>query len=264
MNGHTKTNANVNSKFDDNSSISVSNTRLVEVQRSGSKKHKLGLDNSKLSKESEVLKIIKNTNHDLDDLDLIDKCLTKNIFMRNLETAARKEVIKQMSFCFVPNGSVVFSQGAIGNCFYIIKEGKVDLFIDGEQKKSLRYGDSFGELALLHGALRSGTIKTSKDTYMWCLERKKFKQVVEYINKKNFEENRAFIQSIPILNNMNSEIITLLCSNLIKEIYDPGNYIVKEGESADCIYIIKEGNVVCSTKNEVIRTLTKGDFFGIN
>lgn len=242
----------------------IPHSRMVEVQRTVTKKHKLGIENSKLSKESEVLKIIKNSNHDLEDFDLIDKCMVKNIFLRNLETQARKEVIKQMCYCFVPADTVVFNQGAIGNYFYIIKEGKVDLIIDGEQKKTLRYGDSFGELALLHGALRSGTIKTLQETHMWCLERKKFKQVVDYINNKNFEENRAFIQSIPILNNMNLDTISLLCSNLVKEIYDPGNYIVKEGETADCIYIIKEGNVDVSTKEEVVRTLRKGDFFGVN
>jgi CRP-like cAMP-binding protein len=183
--------------------------------------------------------------------------------MRNLEPQARAEVIKQMMYCFIPKGTVVFSQGSRGNYFYIIKEGKVELFIDGLKKKSLHYGESLGELALLHGALRSGTIKTAEDTYMWCLERKKFKQVIDYINNRNFEENRAFIQSIPMLNNLDSDTITLLSSNLIKEIYDSGSYIVKEGESADCIYIIKEGDVICTKKQEVIRTLNKGDFFGL-
>lgn len=183
--------------------------------------------------------------------------------MRSLDSQARKEVIKQMSYCFVPKDKVLFNQGSIGNYFYIIKSGRVNLLIDDVNKKTLRHGDSFGELALLHGALRSGTIKTCDDAYMWCLERKKFKQVVDYINNKHFEENRLFIQTIPIINNLESSIVTMISSNVIQVIYDPGNYIVKEGESADCIFLIKEGTVQCSKRDEIFRTLTKGDFFGM-
>jgi len=98
---------------------------------------------------------------------------------------------------------------------------------------------------------------------MWCLERKKFKQVVDYINNKNFQENRQFIQSIPMLSNLDSTILTLITSHLIKEIYDAGNYIIKQGESADCIYIVKEGTVYVTKGDEVIRTLAKGEFFGL-
>lgn len=70
---------------------------------------------------------------------------------------------------------------------------------------------------------------------------------------------------------MKNDQKALLCANLIKEVYDPNSYIVKgkwegftnlEGDSASCLYIIKEGEVTCSQKGEVIRTLVKGDYFG--
>jgi cGMP-dependent protein kinase len=237
---------------------------MHDIQRNPTKKIKLDLNSCKFSEEIEVLKILKNSNLELEDLELIDKCMKTHIFMRNLESIARKEVIKQMSYCFVPKDSIIFYQGSKGNFFYIIKIGKVNLYINDEKKKTLMQGESFGELALLHESKRSGTIKSTEDTYLWCLDRKKFKQVSDYINNKNFEENRKFVQSIPLIKNMDSVNITRLASNLIKVIYDPNNFIVKEGEPADCIYIIKEGSVECTKGNKFIRCLSKGDFFGIN
>jgi cGMP-dependent protein kinase len=232
--------------------------------RKHSKKQKLAAENSKESEEMEVLQIIKKFNPELEDATMIDQCFQKNTFLRNLDLQARTEVIKVLNYCFVPKDSVVYKKGQIGNYFYIIKSGKVKLVIDDQVKKTLKSGESFGEVALLHGAVRSGTIITVKDTYMWCLERKKFKHVIDYMNNKNFSENRSFIQSIPMLNNLDSEMITLLTNNLVKEVYDPDNKILEIGEPSDCIYIIKEGSVDCCKDGLVIRKLQKGDCFGLS
>ncbi len=194
---------------------------------------------------------------------MIDQCLMRNLLMRSLEKQARMEVVKQMTFCFVAKNSIVFEQGTLGSYFYIMKEGKVNLYIDNVLKKTLVGGDSFGDLALLHGAVRSGTIRAVDDTFMWCLERKKFKQIIDYMANKNFEENKSFIKSIPMFKNMDTNFITRLSMNIVTETYDPETYIVKEGDVSDCIYIIKEGVVACTRKEELIRELVKGDFFGL-
>jgi CRP-like cAMP-binding protein len=100
---------------------------------------------------------------------------------------------------FIPVNTVVFSQGEIGNYFYIIKKGSVELSINNNSVKTMGKGEYFGDLALLHGAVRSGTVKTLEDTELWCLERNKFRTVTDYINRQNYEENKSFIQAITIL-----------------------------------------------------------------
>jgi CRP-like cAMP-binding protein len=99
----------------------------------------------------------------------------------------------------VQANQVIFLQGSNGSYFYVIKKGTVDLYINDNYIKSLTAGESFGDLALLHDAKRSGTIISSEYTEMWCLERKKFRNIIEYINIKNYEENKNFLQSISIL-----------------------------------------------------------------
>ena len=212
--------------------------------------------------ESEVLTIQMKHNRLCEDKELIDNCIIKHFFMRTLEKAARLEIIKEMSFATVPSNTIIFQQGTPGNFFYILKVGTVELYIDGKKIKTFSVGESFGELALLHGAPRSGTVKAITECGLWVLERKNFRKIVDHITKMNFEENKTFIQSVPILNSIEHYQQAILCVSLIKETFEEGKLIVKEGESADCIYIVKEGEVNIVHDGKVVRTLKRGENFG--
>ena len=212
--------------------------------------------------ERDALQIKQKHNRQYEDKELIEQCLLKHFFMCCLERQARLEIIKEMSLAYVPTNTTIFAQGTPGNYFYILKQGKVNLIINGEHKKTLQVGESFGELALLHGAPRSGTVIAETECYLWVLERKSFKKIVEHITKINFEENKTFIQSIPSLANIDHYQKAILCVSLIKENFSEGQCIVKAGDQSNCIYIVKEGEVNCVNEGKVIRTLRRGDNFG--
>ena len=44
--------------------------------------------------------------------------------------------------------------------------------------------------------------------------------------------------------------------------FKPGSYIIKEGDSGDLLYIMKEGNALCTKNNQEICRFTKGECFG--
>lgn len=108
-----------------------------------------------------------------------------------------------MSLCSVKQDSFIFNQNTYGNYFYILKKGTVELYINEDMVKTFWAGDSFGELALLHGAVRSGSVKAKEDCQLWCLERTKFRTLIEFMNKQNYEENKKFLQSVSILSTTN-------------------------------------------------------------
>lgn len=177
--------------------------------------------------ELDVLKIVKKNNHEFEDYEHIDNCLVKHFFMRCLEKDARMEIIKEMSLCKIDADTFIFRQDSMGNFFYIIKEGECELFINENYIKNIKAGETFGELALLHRAPRSGSVKTVGVVYVWCLERRNFRKIVDHINYMNYEENKRFINSIPILLNIENDLKSILASNLIKEFYDKDKVIVK-------------------------------------
>lgn len=178
-------------------------------------------------KEMDVLKIIKKNNHEFADRELINDCLDRHFFMRCLDDEARTEIIKEMSLCKIEQATYVFKQDSMGNFFYIIKEGECDLFINENHIKTMRSGESFGELALLHGAPRSGSVKTKQVVFVWCMERRNFRKIVDHINYCNYEENKKFVSCIPMLMNIENDMKSILSSNLIKEFYDKDKVIVK-------------------------------------
>jgi cGMP-dependent protein kinase len=217
---------------------------------------------TKEKSEVDILQIVKVNNYDYDDYDMINNCIVKHFFMRILDKEARNEIIKEMTLCKVDKGQTIFKQGSIGNFFYIVKEGELQLYINDVFIKNLYEGDNFGELALLHGANRSGAVTAKIDCLLYCLERRNFRKIVEHIKQMNYEENKKFINSIGILTNIEPDSKSNLASNLIKEHHEAGKFIVKEGEIGNCLYIIKEGQVGCSTDGKCIRLLEKGDHFG--
>ncbi len=104
-----------------------------------------------------------------------------------------------MSTGTIEKGGILFKQNSIGDYFYILKEGEVVLYINDNFIKNINPGESFGELALLHCAPRSGTIKANQKSVLYCLERAKFKQIVDSLNEANFNESKQFIKSVPSL-----------------------------------------------------------------
>lgn len=208
----------------DSTRSSMNNPRGLYKKVKAIQKTKTTID---AATEIDVLKIIMKNNYDFEDLDLIDNCLVKHFFMRCLEQEARNEIIKEMSLCKVDADTFIFRQDSIGNFFYIIKEGDCELFINENFIKTLKSGESFGELALMHGAPRSGSVKTKGITFLWCLERRNFRKIIDHINKMNYEENKKFISTIPIFTNIEMDIRSMLASNLIKEFYDKDKVIVK-------------------------------------
>ena len=74
----------------------------------------------------------------------------------------------------VPAGEDVIVQGEIGDRFFLIEEGQVEVFEDGAFRRNEGPGESFGEIALLHGVPRTATVRTTKETRLLALNRDQF------------------------------------------------------------------------------------------
>lgn len=77
---------------------------------------------------------------------------------------------------------------------------------------------AFGELALLHDSPRTATIKTVTKCILWSLKRSDFKQVIEKISIKNYNENIEFTDNVSIFKSLTFKQKITIASSLIPEV----------------------------------------------
>ncbi len=70
----------------------------------------------------------------------------------------------------VAGGDQVFAQGDIGDRFYVIASGEMDILVDGERANLLGAGDSFGEIALLRDVPRQASAIAIGDCELFELD----------------------------------------------------------------------------------------------
>ena len=75
-------------------------------------------------------------------------------------------------------GEEVVVQGEHGDRFYVIEDGAVDVIGDGRLIRTLRSGDGFGEIALLHDVPRTATVRARTPLRLYTLDRHHFLSAV--------------------------------------------------------------------------------------
>ena len=220
----------------------------------------VSLDVDEKNHEKKVLELIHEKNAEKEDYDLLYNIINKHFFLQTLTNQAKNEIIISMSLYSIKEGKTLYTQGSIGNYWYIVQSGQLNKLMDDKLISTINAGDSFGEHALMNNSPRTYTVVAVTECKLWVLKRQVFRKILEFIFTLNYEQNMKFLDGINIP--LDSTIKSIMASNLIQEIYTKGQYICKEGEVGSCMYIIKEGEVECIKKDKVIRVLKQGDNFG--
>jgi MFS family permease len=91
-----------------------------------------------------------------------------------LPPPALESLARALSPLSVPAGVDVIREGDEGDRFYVIADGEVEIVHDGLVAATRRRGEGFGEIALIYDVPRTATVKTTRDTQLYSLEREAF------------------------------------------------------------------------------------------
>jgi MFS family permease len=102
------------------------------------------------------------------------KLLRGNSIFSPLPLATLERLSHDLTPLGVPAGEDVIVQGEIGDRFFLIEAGQVEVFEDGVFRRNEGPGESFGEIALLHDVPRTATVRTTVDTRLLALSSDQF------------------------------------------------------------------------------------------
>ena len=197
----------------------------------------------------------------------------KSPLLRTLDSEQKDMIVKAFSGPVIKEpGDEIITQGDIGDIFYLLEDGAVDVIIkkgDEEPKKVHTYkpGDSFGELAIMYNAPRAATCRASAQCKLWALDRVSFKVIVVAAAMQKREMYVKFLRDVPLLETLNEMEVMTLADSLAEEMYEDGSTVFNQGDEGSFFYIVKEGEAVCSQldaagDDKEVARLTTGSYFG--
>eukprot|EP00475_Leptophrys_vorax_P027838 TRINITY_DN3978_c0_g1_i1.p1 TRINITY_DN3978_c0_g1~~TRINITY_DN3978_c0_g1_i1.p1 ORF type:complete len:694 (+),score=213.77 TRINITY_DN3978_c0_g1_i1:59-2140(+) len=204
---------------------------------------------------------------------LLMSAIGHNTILQSLDNFQQRILIDAMFEKHFADGQVIIKQGAEGDNFYVLVEGKAECFVESDDQppllvKTYSNGDSFGELALMYNSPRAATIIASGPAQTFALDRQTFRQVMmETTNKKRMKYEN-FLSKVNILKSLEKNERAKVADALEPVTFHDGDAVISQGEAGDAFYIIEEGTAVVTKSfeegREPIEVLRyqPGDYFG--
>ncbi|KAK6187744.1 hypothetical protein SNE40_005701 [Patella caerulea] len=228
-----------------------------------------GAVSAEVYKEEDAAQYVKKVvPKDYKTMAALSKAISKNVLFAHLDDNERSDIFDAMFPVHRHAGEVIIQQGDEGDNFYVIDQGEVDIYVNGEHVSTIGEGASFGELALIYGTPRAATVNAKNDVKLWGIDRDSYRRILmgSTIRKRKMYEE--FLTKVSILENLDKwERLTV--SDALEPVqFEEGQVIVQQGEPGEDFFIILEGSAAVlqrRSENEEpveVGRLGTSDYFG--
>jgi CRP-like cAMP-binding protein len=182
------------------------------------------------------------------------------------DLAARAEHVE------FPLGSEIVRQGDVGDLFYVIESGEVEILIGGYPAGRLHRGSGFGERALLRDTPRTATVRAITPVKLYALDRTDFLMALTGLRPDEVEESAPplrppaidvaarpladVLSELTLLSGVRRERLEAL------EQWETGAFVIREGDEADAVYVVLSGRARVLIGDQPTAELHPGDSFG--
>ena len=202
----------------------------------------------------------------------IEKSIRANFLFKSIDDEQFVDVVNAMAEKNVAKGETVIKQGGIGDYFYVVETGALDVFVSrngAEAVKVFNYGPdgSFGELAMMYNAPRAATVIATEDSVLWALDRVTFRRILMENTSRKRRMYENFLEDVPLLEFLEPYERAKIADALETATYNEGDVVIRQGDAGDCFYMVESGEAdVYQTDlqggNHYMMTLKKGSYFG--
>ncbi len=181
---------------------------------------------------------------------------------------------------------IIVREAEIADCMYVVLEGSVDISIRGGSSNreitiaTLHAGDFFGEQAFATDdtGRRSATVRTYQASKLFRIDKKYIHLGVHHevsgsedptvpADTPEDKEVRKLLKSMRLFQSLDENELATIGS--WTEIYEcgPGDFVLKESEVGDCLYVVLDGTVEIFILDDdgkivLLNTCTRGEYFG--
>lgn len=189
------------------------------------------------------------------------------------------EVARRVKPQVFPPDTNIIRQGEIGDKFYILLDGKADVYLTdagGSQilVNQLGKGSYFGEMALLGNGVRTATVKASPDSTVSAvaLDNEAFNKLIADSRTLRDEltgiiEKRNIFNQLQAISSFDQESLAAIIKDRRPAEYEAGHDIIKQGDVGETFYLLLDGSVDIIIRNAqnkeiVVNQLGRGAYFG--
>lgn len=229
------------------------------------------------------------------------KASTKSHFLfRDLDEEQESGVLNAMQERRVVENEVVIRQGDVGEYFYVVESGFLNVFIRpeplppnwlqqpnivvnntndkfkfrsefGRLVQECKAGSCFGELALMYGHPRAASVVAMEASTLWSLDRITFRTIILKAAHRKRTMYEQFLSTVNLLSSLDPPERSKIADALVSSVYVDGEAVVRQGQMGDTFFFIEEGEAIVTkaqqNENGEIREikvghLKKGDYFG--
>ncbi len=203
--------------------------------------------------------------------DVLEKIRKSIPLLSKLSTLQLRELVLESNILLKEPGDIIFKRNDYSTTFFSIIEGELDVLIDQDDVSdaTLRTGDFFGEMALVSGRRRPGTVRARTKCVLIETPRHVMQKLVDSVQSIRRMLNEVAIKSVVqvcIGVSLSESDLNDLASNAIRKSYAAGEELFHEGDEADGLYLIQSGSVTVSRmiggREVVLYYVAAGNYVG--
>jgi len=195
-------------------------------------------------------------------LEQIRASVRQDMLCSTLSAEVVQMIVDAMEFCRFGVGEVIVRQGEPGCFFFTTHEGELDIVIDGDHVNTVSAGHAFGSLALLYNCPRNATVKARSPAGLWVCDGRAFRKVVRASAQQFYCEHRSFMDAVAMFEGLAVHQKDRLSEAFLAEVHRSGTEVLRRGQAARSMYIVKRGRLQGIAGGQVVQQLNSGDCFG--
>lgn len=183
--------------------------------------------------------------------DVLEKIRKSVPLLKMLNTLQLRELVLESNILLPEPDEIIFKRNDYSTTFFFIVEGELDVLIDEDNvpDATLKAGQFFGEMALISGRRRTGTVRAKTRCVLIETPRRVMQKLIGSVQSMRRMLDEVAIKTavhITIGLSLSEKDLNDVASTATLKHFAAGEELFHEGDEADGLYLIQRGSVTVS------------------